>query len=121
MKQSYFFQCNVYPEEDQATAVLHYTDVNGKFVSECIFKDVFESAIGSSRSHSKRTIKLLLSLFANQTHLGSNTERKIAIPMLSYVSEILAHLPFNHLGNVLFMLNSISQTIALEGNGVMLI
>lgn len=36
--------------------------------------------------------------------------------MLSYVTEILAYLPFNHLGDVLFILHSISETIALEGN-----
>ncbi len=101
---------------------MNRTDLSGKTTSECIFKEIFEDAIGSSRTHSKRTIKSLLIMFSNHDHLGKKWQTKDVkenkVPILSYISEILAYLPFNHLGDVLFIIHSISETIALEGNEI---
>lgn len=117
MKKSYFLQCTVYPEEKIPTAVLNKKDVNGKMIEECIFKDIFESAIGGSRVNSKRMIKSLLNMFFNRNQ--NETTKSENIPLLCYFTEILAFLPFSHLGDVLFILHLVSETITLEGNELM--
>ena len=118
IKQSFFFQCKVYPEE--VTAIISRTGLDDKPFSESIFKDIFEDVIGSSRTYSKKTIKSLLSMFSNHTRLRKKKEAKTMdenkIPFLSYITEILAYLPLNHLGDVLFVIHSIIQPnwISLE-------
>ena len=91
--------------------------MNGKMIEECIFKDIFESAIGGSRVNSKRVIKSLLNVFFNRNQNETSNSEKI--PLLCYFTEILAFLPFSHLGDVLFILHLISETITLEGNELM--
>lgn len=112
-------QCKVYPDEKKVAAIVDCPTPSGKPITECIFKDIFENAIGSSRVHSKKTIKSLLSLYSRQPQSGQKVESKKRIPFLSFITEILAHLPYNHLGDVVFILHSISETIVLEAHETM--
>lgn len=98
------------------TAIVERMCLDGKPVSECIFKEIFEDVIGNSRVYAKKTIKSLLSLFSRHPQLRMKVEPRKRVPLLSFVTEILAYLPFNHLADVLYILHSISETIALEGN-----
>ncbi len=117
MKKSYELQCLIYPNETLPTAVLTQKDCNGKSIDECIFKDIFEYAIGGSRVHSKRMIKSLLNMFFNRNQNKNSTSENI--PFLCYFTEILANLPFTHLGDVLFILHMVSEVVTLEGNELM--
>ncbi len=62
-------------------------------------------------------IKSLLNLFfsRNQNEISKSEN----LPLLCYFTAILAHLPFTHLGDVLFILHLITEAITLEGNELM--
>jgi len=122
IKQSYMFQHAVNPDEIKVTAVLIRQAANGQAQKECIFKDVFTNAIGSSRTYSKKTLKSLINLFSQEINVkctGVEKMKENKIPLLSYITEVLASLPFNHLGDVIFTIHTISEKISLETYEVM--
>eukprot|EP00559_Dactyliosolen_fragilissimus_P006500 CAMPEP_0184859868 /NCGR_PEP_ID=MMETSP0580-20130426/4833_1 /TAXON_ID=1118495 /ORGANISM="Dactyliosolen fragilissimus" /LENGTH=1965 /DNA_ID=CAMNT_0027356725 /DNA_START=12 /DNA_END=5909 /DNA_ORIENTATION=+ len=117
--RAYEFQRAVYPNISHVTALI------GKS-SECIFGQIFKDAVRSSRSQSIRILRSLLGLFgkSGENRIDGSASHRIArneslldhIPLLSFAAEVIAHLPYNHLGDILFIIYHISNTVAMEGN-----
>jgi len=120
IKSCFYFQNNVYNDLHTPTALL--TQKNEKHLSQCIFDQVYVEVIRSSRTHSNRVIKCLFGLFdgyhnrrgqTNETHFSKS------LRLLSFASEVLAYLPYNHLGDVLCILHTISSIVGIKGSEVL--
>lgn len=138
VRRSYQFQRQVYPDISHVTALVSSKTSDGKELSECIFGQIFKDAIRSSRLYSTRILRSLFALFTNpnkhfndhtfvqENHdvmdvCGENSSSFLCrIPLLSFTAEIIAHLPYNHLGDVLFIVHHVSGNIAMEGNDFMM-
>ena len=120
--QSFNFQRTVYPDHIRITALLSSKG------SECIFGQIFKDTIRSSRQQSLKILRSLLGLFVfskNEEIEPKEREKKNEpkgkesrikqLPMLCFAAEMIAHLPYNHLGDVLFIVHHISSIISLEG------
>ena len=104
------------------TALIITKTANEKDQIECIFGQIFKESIRSSRLHSIRVIKSLLSLYSenNKTRNKSKMEPPTTrLSSLSFISEVIAYLPYSHLGDLLFIVHRISGIVALEGNEIM--
>ena len=111
----------MYPDANTASALVTIQVPYEKVQIECIFGQLFKDSIRSSRTHSIRVIKSLLSLFSGNE--ASDKHKMVSpldkVPMLSFTSEVIAYLPYNHLGDVLFIIHNIAGVLSLEGNETM--
>jgi len=97
------------------TAVLTSKNLHEKDQIECIFGQTFKDSIRTSRAHSIRVIKSLLNNFVGKDLVLSPVDR---VPMLSFMSEVIAYLPYNHLGDVLYIVNRINSIASLDGSEI---
>lgn len=120
IKSCFYFQNNVYNDLQTPTALL--TQKNEKNCTQCIFDQVYVEVIRSSRTHSNRVIKCLFGLFDGQHNRRGQANEKYfskSLRLLSFASEVLAFLPYNHLGDVLFILHTISSIVGMKGSEVL--
>ena len=69
-----------------------------------IFKEIFENAVGNNRVNCKKTITPTLLNLLYSTKGDKARDDADNIKMRCFMTAILAYLPFNHLGDVLFIL-----------------
>jgi len=115
IKHCYRFQKQIYKDAVAITAIVTHKNPHEKDQIECIFGQTFKDSIRTSRAHSIRVIKSLLNNFVGKNLILSLEER---VPMLSFMSEVIAYLPYNHLGDVLFIVHRINAIASLEGNEI---
>jgi len=138
VQRSFQFQRQMYPGRSYVTALVLRKCFDGNDLSECIFGQIFKDAIRNSRSHSTRILLSLLGLFTNtnknshnhastpegshrQINSSDNSDSFLCkIPLLCFAAEIVAHLPYNHLADVLFIVHQISGSISVDGNEFMM-
>lgn len=116
IRHCYDFQNKIYKDNDAITAVIRNKGPNNIVQIECIFGQIYKDSIRNSRSHSIRVIKSLLNRFTSKEPDESPMSR---VPLLSFTSEVLAYLPYNHLGDVLFVIHNIATIVSLESNEVL--
>mmetsp|Transcript_54628 Transcript_54628/g.65862 ORF Transcript_54628/g.65862 Transcript_54628/m.65862 type:complete len:431 (-) Transcript_54628:175-1467(-) len=138
VKRAYIFQRIIHPEKKHVTAVVQHgaiENINGKqHIKEvaCIFGPIFKESIVKNKAQRKGLFKSLLSLFT-QNAVADDRERKATslfasdkvkiiqksfveeIPLLSYASQILAHLPYETYLDPLFIIYHISCITAVQG------
>jgi len=120
------------------TAIVSSKASDGNELPECIFGQIYKDAIRGSRSFSTRILQSLFGIFTNpnkdinnscsvhESREGMNAiDRNSSsflgkIPLLCFAAEIIAHLPYNHLGDVLFIVHHVSGSVAMEGNEFMM-
>lgn len=127
VKQAYRFQRTVYPSKHEPLAVVKRK--RGKEVEAvCIFGSVFKECIQSSKKQRLGLYRNLLGLFVldddEDEQLGGrkkNTTKKNKkgaaqdLPLLSFVAQVLAHLPYNTASDPLFIIHRLSGTATLQG------
>jgi len=123
VKQAYKFQRTVYPSQPEATAVVE-RNRGKKCEVECIFQCVFKECIRSSKKQRLGLYRNLLGLFASDNaddeqygRPKKNAARKKdqELPLLSFVAQVLAHLPYNTASDPLFIIHHLSGTAAIQG------
>lgn len=126
VKQAYLFQRSVYPQKTHVSAIVPVK--KGKSTDfECIFGDIFNASLASSKVQRQGLYKSLLGLFerrdseSSEPRVGSKAKEKLEVrhpvdvSLLCFVTEILAHLPYNTALDPLFIIYHISSTAALQG------
>ena len=115
VKQAYIFQSIVYPDKAEVSA-LTTMRTNGALHTECVFSCVFRECFMSSRKQRHGLFRDLLGLF-NPSKLYSEDEEvgRLDLPLLSFASQVLAHLPYSVASDPLYIIHDISSTIALQG------
>lgn len=116
IRHCYDFQNKIYKDTDAITAVTRNKGPNNIVQIECIFGQIYKDSVRNSRSHSIRVIKSLLNRFTSKDQNESPMSR---VPLLSFTSEVLAYLPYNHLGDVLFVIHNIASIVNLESNEIL--
>lgn len=118
IKQAYRFQRHVYPNQE-VTAVIQ-TQNGDKLVVDSMFSSVFKDCIRSSTKNKTGLFRNLLSLFEVDESNDAKKKEKGAcpiemIPLLSFASQVLAHLPYNTLNDPLFIIYHVQGQVALQG------
>jgi cohesin loading factor subunit SCC2 len=120
IRSSFFFQNKVYKGFYTPTVLI--MDKTEKNQRQCIFDQIYVEVIRSSRAYSTRVIKYLFSLFdGHKNGRGQSKEKYFSksLTLLSFASEVLAYLPYNHLGDVLCILHTISSIVDLRGSDIL--
>jgi cohesin loading factor subunit SCC2 len=118
IKQAYRFQRHVYPNQE-VTAVIQ-TQNGDKLVIDSMFSSVFKDCIRSSTKNKTGLFRNLLSLFEiDESNDAKKKEKGTTavemIPLLSFVSQVLAHLPYNSVNDPLFLIYHMQGQVALQG------
>jgi len=130
VKRAYEFQRNVYGKNAVVSAVVPIR--HGKsVVMDCIFSSVYKECIASSRQQRHGLFSNLLRLFEISDQQASEGEapkhRRLSrtkkvepsserdLHLLSFTSQILAHLPYNSSGDPLFIIHKITAIVTLQG------
>lgn len=116
IKQAYRFQRYVYPNREVSAVI--QTKQGDKNVIDCIFSAVFKGCIRSSAKNKSGLFRNLLSLFSGDESTetmkkGTTTVEKI--PLLSFVSQVLAHLPYITADDPLFLVYNVQGMVAVQG------
>lgn len=120
LKQAFFFQKEVYPHDangvPRVTALLSRNE-GTNIVTDTIFDAVIkESAIRNKRAQRQGLLKGIITLFEKDPDSDhTNAEQ---LPLLSFASEILAHLPYTALSDPLFIVYHSSCITALDGQTI---
>jgi cohesin loading factor subunit SCC2 len=120
VKQAYAFQRAIYSKKSVSALV---TVQRGKSADlECVFDSVFKECIANSRKQRHGLFRNLLVLFelggANQSN-GKAQAFSVEFPLLSFASQILAHLPYSTAGDPLFIIHHIGSMVTLQGAQVL--
>lgn len=111
VKHACEFQRLICHDENHASAII--TIQEGKRSSiQCVFSRVFKECISSSRKQRQGFLKNLISLF--RTSSASKTGASDLL-LLSFASQILAHLEYSTAEDPLFVIHQISSTVSLQG------
>lgn len=124
VKQAYKFQKAIYPEKREVSALL----VSDKEV-ECILALVYRQCITKNRRQRTGLFKNLLTLFEVQEgasltrksmcgNTKKNQSKSKDLGLLSFASQILAHLPYNNAGDPLFIIYHITSIVNLYGTQI---
>ena len=122
VKQAFHFQRTVYKSQLEPTAVVKRK--RGKKIEvECIFGCVFKECIRSSKKQRLGLYRSLLGLLASDNtddeQIGRPKKKVNAanqdLPLLSFATQVLAHLPYNTASDPLFIIHNLSGTAALQG------
>ena len=131
VKQAYEFQRAVYPEKNEVSALV--TIRRGKAAKteiKCIFGSVFKECIGNSRKQRHGFFKNLLSLFdlnegkqlqspGKRRKNGRTDPSSTDLALLSFASQILAHLPYSTAEDPLFIIHHIGSIVTLQGSQIL--
>jgi len=114
VKQAYHFQ-QIVNSSEFVTAIVEDGSGGGEDKNRkqaiCIFAPIFKESIAKSSVQRRGLFKSLLSLFAN-AGTGTLSEK---IPLLSYVAQVLAHLPYEVYSDPLFIIYSLSCITEVQG------
>jgi cohesin loading factor subunit SCC2 len=117
VKQAYAFQRAVYSKKSSVSALIKVQRGKGTDL-ECVFDSVFKECVASSQKQRLGLFKNLLILFelsdVNQSN-GKARASLIDFPLLSFASQILAHLPYSNAGDPLFIIHHIGSMVTLQG------
>ena len=116
IKQAYRFQIHVYPNRE-VTAVIQ-TKQGDQNVINCIFSSVFKDCIRSSAKNKTGLFRNLFSLFYGDEStetMKKGTTAVERIPLLSFVSQVLAHLPYSTADDPLFLVYNVQSMVAVQG------
>lgn len=133
VKQAYAFQTAVYPDMEEVSALVRVKK-HGNIHVECVFGQVFKECIRSIKKQRHGLFRNLLSLFDLQSrndsfetatptkiHKKSKTANKSGstfledLPMLSFTCQVLAYLPYSAASDPLYIIHSMSSSLALRG------
>lgn len=132
-KQAYAFQKSAYATKGTISAVVNVR--RGRTVAtECIFDSVFKEGVASIRKQRHGLFSNLLSLFEigeenidaevseNDTPRRRRRKSKSKaaasikdLDLLSFASQILAHLPYTAVGDPLFIIHKLDSIVTLQG------
>jgi cohesin loading factor subunit SCC2 len=127
VKRAYTFQRSVYPDKPEVSALVQVTR-NSSIQVECVFGSVFKECIMSSLKQRHGLFRNLLGLFdiqdrksrfENSSRKSNNREEALDLPLLSFASQVLAHLPYSVASDPLYIIHNISSTVALQGGGLL--
>ena len=126
VKQAYVFQSTVYPGNDEPSALIS-VKVNGREQVQCVFGKVFKECVVSIKKQRQGLFVNLLGLFDMESRRGDSDEDDVKstskqkamvpidLPLLSFASQVLAHLPYAVASDPLFIIYHIQTNLALEG------
>ena len=116
VKHACEFQRLVSHDENHASAII-VTQEEKKANIQCVFSRVFKECIASSRKQRQGFLRNLISLFKlNSAPLQDKLKTGGSdLLLLSFASQILAHLEYNTAEDPLFIIHQISSTVALQG------
>lgn len=119
VKHAYEYQRLVSRDEKEASAIIFVRE--GKKTSiQCLFSRVFKDCISTSRKQRHGFFKNLIGLF--RLHPSSNDRSDSSskdLLLLSFASQILAHLEYTTMEDPLYIVHYISSTAALQGNDIL--
>jgi cohesin loading factor subunit SCC2 len=114
VKQAFEFQRVVCTRIGQVSATVVVK--NGRESNiECIFSSVFRECIGNIRKQRHGFFKNLLSLFKLKTDSRGQKAEGKDLALLSFVSQILAHLEYRSADDPLFIIHEITSMVTLQG------
>jgi cohesin loading factor subunit SCC2 len=129
VKKAYSFQRVVYPRDNVPSALI--TVKRGQRDElECIFNCVFTECVANTRKQRYGLFSSLLGLFeVNKGGVGDRRDQhrkkkregkpSAELPLLSFVSEILAYLPYRAAGDALYIIHRIDETVTLVGSQIL--
>lgn len=108
VEEAYNFQRRIHPDS-LASAI-----VRDDGQRRCIFSQIFEKSIVQNRKLREGLYKSLLKLFEHDRSAVGQRDG-VDVPLLSFVSEVLASLPYQSITDPLFLIHYISDIISLQG------
>jgi cohesin loading factor subunit SCC2 len=116
VKHACEFQRLISNDEKNASSII-VTQEGKKTSIQCVFSRVFKECIASSRKQRHGFLKNLIGLFKLSSappHENANGCPSNLL-LLSFASQILAHLEYTTADDPLFIIHQISSTVALQG------
>ena len=110
VKHAYAFQKAVSKNTQVSATVMVKRGV------ECIFSSVFQECVAKSRKQRYGFFKNLLGLFKVHPGLEKAESRVTDLALLSFTTQILAHLDYRTLDDPLFIVHEITSIVALQGS-----
>lgn len=124
VKKAYEFQRSSYPDREHVSAIVN-GDQSGDI--ECVFGMVFKQGVASNKKQRQGLFKNLLSFFevaSAEPELTSlrrtpqDQKEGVNLALLSFVAQILAHLPYAAATDPLYIIHHISSTVTLQGGDI---
>jgi cohesin loading factor subunit SCC2 len=131
VKLAYEMQSNLYEEKRDVTALVTIKRAGRQNQEiECIFSSIFKECIIHHRKLRQGLYRNLLGLFetddtsndesitvsGRQLFLGTKVDHQTKdLSLLSFVAQVLAHLPYNVVNDPLFIVHHIGSIITLQG------
>jgi cohesin loading factor subunit SCC2 len=142
VKEAYLFQKEIIHSDEQATAVIFETQENSCTQKvECIFGLLYKECLSSSKAAKQALFKTLIRIFVSfdaddesnaedhdvggvKDRSAKKTKQRLSmnapmatsnLPFLSYVSQILAHLPYNASMDPLYIVYHVLNAITIHG------
>jgi cohesin loading factor subunit SCC2 len=128
--KAYEFQRTIYPDKASVSALIERGSGQSA-AAESIFDSVFKECIRSSRKQRLGLYTNLLSQFEVVKQADRRADRKSSsteskkkktrtnLELLRFSSQVLAHLPYNTIGDPLFIIHSIGNIVSLQGAEVL--
>lgn len=135
VKKAYDFQRSMYPNKLEVSALVEVSNGNG--TAACVFGSVYMECIAKSRKQRQGFFNSLLGLFelneADDDDLDPDVSvsprslkkgiaqgnADIDLGLLSFVSQILAHLPYSSSCDPLFIIHKIGSVVTLQGTQIL--
>lgn len=115
VKHAFEFQRLIYNDKKQASAIT-VNQAGKKAIIQCLFSRVFKDCIASSRKQRQGFFKNLISLFKRQSVLQDKHKSGTSdLLLLSFASQILAHLEYSTADDPLYIIHYISSLATLQG------
>jgi cohesin loading factor subunit SCC2 len=130
VKQAYYLQRSINYERNDVSAVVPVKRGGRHHVEyDCIFSSVYKECIARNRKQRQGLYKNLLGLFDAEDsssdeslqRIGKNSKKQDVvvkrrdIALLSFVAQVLAHLPYSTADDPLFIVYHLSSIVALQG------
>lgn len=112
VKQAFEFQRQVYPTEKLPSGVLSVVKGSGATTHTSIFQQIFQQWIGKQRKLRESIYKSLVRLFDFET---LNDYAEPNVPLLAFVAQVLAHLPYSSALDPLYIIHQATQIVVLQG------
>jgi len=128
VKRAYAFQRSIYPNRATVSALVDVSKGN----AECVFSSVYKECVASSRKQRQGFFSSLLGLFerseadeaepkahGSPKKTGAVGPDPIDLGLLSFVSQILAHLPYGYASDPLYIIHKINALVTLQGSEIL--
>lgn len=130
VKRAYDFQRSIYPGKVEVSALVEVR--NGS--PECVFASVYKECIASNRKQRQGLFNSLLGLFElddaddlkpavrvspRSRKRGDESAVPVDLGLLSFVSQILAHLPYSSASDPLYIIHTINSMVNLQGSQIL--